>query len=184
MADSPGQDARTPPDIFIGERALFITIVSLTVLGSVILLPTIYIRWTQRRFKELEVAFVAAGYVFFLAYELMLLQAMPRVYRIDNAAREKVTYPEMKNDHKTFVVLLTGSAIIFFTQLWSIKLSLLVFYRRLMTGLPAHLRWWKAVLIFTIVTYIYSFITTLMSCGGPTRISKDLTCTCSACGTP
>ena len=184
MADSPGQDAPTPPQIFINERQLFIVIVSLTVLGSVILLPTIYIRWSQQRFKELEVAFIAAAYILFLAYEVMLLEAMPHVYRIDNAVREKTEYPEMIQDRKTFVALLTGSAIIFFTQLWSVKLSLLVFYRRLMTGLPAHLRWWKAVLIFTIVTYIYSFVTTLMSCGGPARISKDMKCTCDACTPP
>lgn len=170
-----------PPDVFIEERDLFIVIVSLTVVGSAILLPAIYIRWSKRRFKELEVAFVAAAYVFFLAYELMLLQAMPRVYRVDNAAKTKTTYPGLVDDRKTFVVLLTGSAIIFFTQLWSVKLSLLVFYRRLMAGLPAHLRWWKAVLIFTIITYVYSFITTLMSCGGPTRITKSLECMFVAC---
>ena len=52
--------------------------------------------------------------------------------------------------------------LLFWTSLWSVKFSILLFYRKLFTG-PS-LRWWWAVIVFTSFAYVGCWITQLLSC--------------------
>ncbi|KAJ5054219.1 uncharacterized protein L3040_000500 [Drepanopeziza brunnea f. sp. 'multigermtubi'] len=54
--------------------------------------------------------------------------------------------------------------MLFWTTLWSIKGSFLMFYRRLFTGTDGYMKWWWAVVAFTIATYIASVLTNVMVC--------------------
>ena len=52
--------------------------------------------------------------------------------------------------------------LLFWTSLWSVKYSFLMFYKKLFTGLS--LRWWWTVCVFTLLAYIGCWITQLTSC--------------------
>ncbi|KAI9055915.1 hypothetical protein LZ554_000851 [Drepanopeziza brunnea f. sp. 'monogermtubi'] len=54
--------------------------------------------------------------------------------------------------------------MLFWTTLWSIKGSFLMFYRRLFTGTDGYMKWWWGVVAFTIATYIASVLTNIMTC--------------------
>ncbi|EEP77347.1 predicted protein [Uncinocarpus reesii 1704] len=170
-----GADRKTDPtaQIWVSEKSLNITIIFLTVLGSVILIPTAYLRWKHKRLKEIEVIFIVAGYVFFLGYEILLLQIQKKVYRLSYVGLGQMPpYPTILQDRNAVVVMTISSTIVFFTGLWCIKLSLLFFIRRLMKGLPDELRWWLVVLVYTIATWLFCFLVTLMGCGGPAELRK------------
>ncbi|KAF3492102.1 uncharacterized protein GIQ15_01619 [Arthroderma uncinatum] len=171
--------ANTPPkvdptaEIWIGEKSLFIFIVFMMVLGSLILLPTAYVRWRHRRIMEPEVIFIVLGYAFFLAHEIVLLSLQPLVYRLSYVALGmKPYYKEIMAERHNVVVLANVSTYLFYATLWCIKISLLLFFRQFMSALPEQLRWWKMALGYLILTYIFGFLVTLLSCGGPHQLGQ------------
>nr|KMM68737.1 hypothetical protein CPAG_05061 [Coccidioides posadasii RMSCC 3488] len=93
-------------EIFIAERTLNILVIFLTVLGSVILIPTAYLRWRHGRLKETEVIFIVAGYLFFLAHEILLLQILPMIYRLGYVANGLMDpYPAILEERHSAVLL-------------------------------------------------------------------------------
>ncbi|KKZ60808.1 hypothetical protein EMCG_04494 [[Emmonsia] crescens] len=171
-------DEQRPHDltvqIWINERTLLIFIISMTVLGSVILIPTAYLRWKHKRLREVEVAFIVAGYIFFLAYQILLLNIQPIIYRQSLVGLGKMApYPTILEERRVVVVLTIVSVIIFVTALWCIKISLLFFIRQVIKGLPDETRWWAAIMTYTVVTWIFCFLITLLSCGGPVSLGRQ-----------
>lgn len=164
---------RPEPEIFIEQRTLFIVIFGLLIAGSAMMVPTMWIRWRHKQLKVWECAFLVNAFVFYLAYEISLLQVMPIVYRLNYISLGKLnSYPNVLKDARILIAMMFTTSLLSWTQLWSIKLSLLVFYRRLMVGLPVQLKLWRAILLYTILTYVFSIVSTAMSCGGPANI-KD-----------
>lgn len=50
------------------------------------------------------------------------------------------------------------SMVLFCMALWSVKASLLMFYRRLFFGFDHYMRWWWVVVVLCVATYICSFM--------------------------
>ena len=177
MADHEDTSA-SMSEITIDEPHLRAVVITLFVVGAVAVIPTTFIRWQRNRLKELEFAFVLSGLVFFIAYEVILLAVMPIVYQISYMSMgiyDKAPMPTPQNIID-FITLMFVSSLMSWSLLWSIKISLLVFYRRLMIGLPHQLKWWNVVFAYTIITYLYTMITTFTSCGGPINFHRDPRC--------
>lgn len=171
-------------EITIDEAHLRAVVITLLVVGVVATIPTTFVRWQRDRLKELEFAFLLSGLVFFIVYEVILLKVMPIVYQISYMSMgiyDKTPIPT-DQDVVDFITLMFVSSLMSWTLLWSIKVSLLVFYRRLMVGLPHHLKWWNAVLGYTIITYLFTMITTFTSCGGPVNFHRDTRSFCARPG--
>ncbi|KAL1959379.1 hypothetical protein VTO42DRAFT_2182 [Malbranchea cinnamomea] len=184
MADHEENSTHASTDIFIDEAHLRAVVITLLVVGAVATIPTAYIRWQRNRLRELECAFLLSGLIFFITYEVVLLKVMPLVYQISYfglGMYDKAPPPTLDNI-RDFVTLMFVSSLMSWSLLWSIKASLLVFYRRLMIGLPHHLRWWNVVLAYTIITYLYTMITTFTSCGGPINFHRDVQLFCARPG--
>ncbi|DAA77524.1 TPA_exp: Uncharacterized protein A8136_6070 [Trichophyton benhamiae CBS 112371] len=159
-------------EIWIGERSLYIFIVFLTVFGSVILIPTAYIRWRHKRLREPEVIFIVLAYIFFLANELVLLGLQTRVYRLSYVALQmKPPYREILNDRHDVIILAYASTYLFYSALWCIKISLLLFFRPFLRALPDQLRWWNVTITYLFITFVLGFLATLLSCGGPRQLN-------------
>ena len=54
--------------------------------------------------------------------------------------------------------------MLFWTTLWCVKGSLLMFYRRLFIGVDGYMKRWWVVVGFCIVTYLISVLTNFMDC--------------------
>lgn len=172
MAQSGPRKGDPTLEIWIGERSLYIFIVFLTVFGSVILIPTAYIRWRHKRLREPEVIFIVLAYIFFLANELVLLGLQTRVYRLSYVAlRMKPPYREILNDRHDVIILAYASTYLFYSALWCIKISLLLFFRPFLRALPDQLRWWNVTITYLFITFVFGFLATLLSCGGPRQLN-------------
>ncbi|KAF3482012.1 uncharacterized protein GIQ15_04771 [Arthroderma uncinatum] len=160
-------------EIWIGENSLFIFIVFMTVFGSLVLIPTAYIRWRHKRIMEPEVIFIVLGYAFFLAHELVLLSLQPLVYRLSYVALGmRPYYKEIMAERHDVVVLAYVSTYVFYSALWCIKISLLLFFRQFMRALPEQLRYWNLALGYLVLSFLFGFLATLLSCGGPHQLGQ------------
>jgi hypothetical protein len=56
--------------------------------------------------------------------------------------------------------------LLFWITLWSVKLSLLFMFRRLLIGLPIYNRIWLGIVIFTVLAFVGCEISQLLSCTG------------------
>jgi hypothetical protein len=54
--------------------------------------------------------------------------------------------------------------MLFWTCLWSVKGSLLMFYRRLFIGVDGYMKWWWVVVGSCILTWLISVLTDFMDC--------------------
>lgn len=178
MADHEDDPVHSMVEITIDEAHLRAVVIILLVVGATATIPTVFVRWQRNRLKDLEFAFVLSGVVFFIAYEVILLKVMPLIYQISYFTMgmyDKAPIPTEQN-MTDFITLMFVSSLMSWSLLWSIKISLLVFCRQLMVGLPHHLKWWNAVFAYTIITYLYTMITTFTSCGGPINFHRDPRC--------
>ncbi|KAM5457440.1 hypothetical protein MaudCBS49596_000635 [Microsporum audouinii] len=171
---TPTGPAKASPtaEIWISEKSLFIFIVFMTVLGSVILIPTAYIRWRHKRLMEPEVFPIILAYALYLANELVLLNIQPRVYRLSYVTLGiKPVYPEVIHDRHDVIVLAYVSTYLFYSSLWCIKISLILFFRPFLRALPDQVWWLNITIAYLIVTFAFGFLTTLLSCGGPQQLN-------------
>ncbi|KAI1919015.1 hypothetical protein LOZ58_006561 [Ophidiomyces ophidiicola] len=167
-------------EAIIKQKKLFAIVIVLVTIASVVFLSAAFIRWKYGRIKELECGFMLAAFLFYLIYESIYLAIVPLIYHL-NAIRAGVhkPYPTMPEDIERFIIYMYSASTLFWFLLWSVKFALLVLYRRMMIGLPLQLKFWMAILIFTIITFVFSFIATLTSCGGVGAIKQNLKFFCS-----
>ncbi|PGH12915.1 hypothetical protein AJ80_06520 [Polytolypa hystricis UAMH7299] len=160
--------------VVIAEGKLRIVVVVLLVFASLVFFAAAGIRAKFKRLYDVECIFMLAALVFYLAYEILLLVDLPYVYRITYVSSGQLDpYPTLIDEIRLYAALILSANFLLWTLLWSVKLSLLFFYRRLMVSLPRELFWWKLVLCYTLVTYAFSIITNFTSCGGPINLSRE-----------
>jgi hypothetical protein len=70
-----------------------------------------------------------------------------------------------------------ATIFLFYTTLWTIKLSFLVFFRRLIQNFRGHIVWWWFMLAFTVTTWVtcirdiqYSCLLNSLSCVAGTNL--------------
>ena len=69
-------------------------------------------------------------------------------------AGKEIPGPGFISRDMAFLRSLTGFIIIFYTCLWTVKLSFLFFFRRLGSKVRGHKNWWRCVLVITILTWL------------------------------
>lgn len=116
---------------------------------------------------------------------LMLLVVMGILYTLINETifeidmvgmGEMLPPPGFEDNVGFFLRAQFAIIVIFWTTLWAVKLSLLMYYKKLFSGLPGHeQRVWWAVTVFAVLSYIGCWITQLLSC---TPISTYFTGEC------
>ncbi|KAF2641382.1 hypothetical protein P280DRAFT_399230 [Massarina eburnea CBS 473.64] len=88
---------------------------------------------------------------------------MFRVYAV--AMGDSKPYATIANDSATMLRMITAAQMCFYTLLYSVKLSLLTLYRKLLEGLPAvYKRVWWGIIGFCILAWIGSAVSSLTTC--------------------
>lgn len=109
--------------------------------------------------------------------------AIPVIFKIERIENnlieneEAIRSLDFKEQVEYFLKLQFSIIILFWTSLWAVKLSFLMFYRRIFAGLPGHMIWWKLIFVFTILAYLGCLVTNLKSCtpiSNYFRIGKEL----------
>jgi hypothetical protein len=135
---------------------------SMLVLGSVFIAARVSMQVWKRKAMELQDYFLYAAYVFFFTMSICFLVMVPRLFAIDEVTAGIIEpYPTMMEDVILYFRVMFASTALFWLTLWSVKLSLLSLYKKIMEGLPTvYKKLWWAVFVFCIVvspTYSMSF---------------------------
>lgn len=152
-------------------------IIVLLIVALSFTLPALYLKWRQKRFFEIETAFLLFGLASYITYQVDWLVMFPPMYNVNELQEGLIDiYPSFSEDLHIYILLITIGTLLLWTILWSIKLSLLFLYRRLLHGLPNQMRWWWVVFVITVTSYIFCMATTFTSCGGFSRLLAQPTC--------
>ena len=73
--------------------------------------------------------------------------------QFDLASGLAVPTPEVLEAEKTFLRFQVAILFLFYSSLWSVKLGVLIFFRRLGQKVRGQKIWWWVVLAFTLATY-------------------------------
>ncbi|EEH17894.1 hypothetical protein PABG_00457 [Paracoccidioides brasiliensis Pb03] len=110
--------------------------------------------------------FVVFSWLSFVTMAALYIIAIPGVYRLTAVMDGAATpYAAMEQEALFLKKVFFSTTMLLWLSLWSVKLSLLVLYRRLLALLSTELRLWWGILIFTILSFIGCIISNVTSCG-------------------
>ncbi|KAH7089559.1 hypothetical protein FB567DRAFT_618786 [Paraphoma chrysanthemicola] len=116
---------------------------------------------------------IASDYFVFLAFAFyatmcaLYISVSPYMHRVYGVLNEEIPpYPEMAEDTIIMTKMIFAAPCMFWLTLWSIKVSLLLLYRRLLIGLERRytIIWW-GILAICVVTFAGNYIMYFRSCG-------------------
>jgi hypothetical protein len=144
--------ASTFPQMITKQQFIQVTC-SMLVLGSAFVAARVSMQLWKRKVMELQDYFLYAAYVFFLAMSICFLVMVPRLFAIAEVTAGIIEpYPTMANDVILYFQAMFASTTLFWLTLWSVKLSLLALYKKMMEGLQGiYMRLWWTVFGFCIV---------------------------------
>ncbi|KAK2810242.1 hypothetical protein FQN50_003212 [Emmonsiellopsis sp. PD_5] len=134
-------------------------------LASAFLLTRFGVRFSKSRGLIWEDLFVVLSWLSFLAMSILYIIVIPAVYRVSGVmSGTSPLYATMEKDALSMKKIFFATTLLLWVSLWSVKLSLLVLYRRLLAGLPTEIRLWWGILIFTLLAFIGCVISNFTSC--------------------
>ncbi|KAL1963852.1 hypothetical protein VTN77DRAFT_7783 [Rasamsonia byssochlamydoides] len=115
---------------------------------------------------QMEDFFVLFSWLSFLALAINTIVSTPTMYRVSSViAGERPPYTDMEQDAEFQLRVSLANALLVLITLWAVKFSLLCLFRRLLKRLSnSYVRWWWALVIFTIATFIGCVISLLTRC--------------------
>jgi hypothetical protein len=126
---------------------------SMIFLASVFVLVRLCIQIWKRKMMDLQDYLVYFAFFCFLVMSICYLITVPKAYRLGKVNSGLVKpWPTMMNDNLINVRLMFVTTLLFWVSLWSVKLSLLALYRKLIQGQPStYTRFWWALYVFCLV---------------------------------
>lgn len=123
------------------------------------------IRYTLRKLLYDDLA-VAVAWLLLLSLAIMYKHAIPIMFELDKVAKgeEMLTQSFLRVRAPTFLKLQFAIIVLFWTTIWTVKISFLIFYWSLFTGLEDHRRGWWVVAGFTALGYFLCWAFQLGSC--------------------
>ena len=124
-------------------------------LSLVTMLVRCYIKLkTFKRIASDDVIALTAWFLF-LTNAIVWTVMGPRLYENYDALQGKRPYDLVAlKRYGEFLHCVAPMTILFYTSLWSVKLSMLLFFRRLGEQIRRHQIWWRCVTFFTIATWL------------------------------
>lgn len=145
-------------ELMVSEPQLLSTAYAMIAITTTFTAIRTVLRFTHRKGGfQIEDGFVMLSWAAFIALAVMYIVVTPPLYRVDKAVGTGILYPTIETDAMLITKIFFANTIIFWVVLWSVKLSLLFFYRRLFEGLPGQMRWWWSVFVFTVLASFVVF---------------------------
>lgn len=85
-----------------------------------------------------------------------------RIRRISQG--EEPFTPDIGPSAHFFLKLQFAIIVLYWTCLWAVKMSFLMYYQKLFANLPGHLIWWTVACIFTLLSYFGCWAIQLAAC--------------------
>jgi hypothetical protein len=126
---------------------------TMILLASIFVIARIGIQIWIRRAMETQDYFLYAAFIFFLAMSICFIVVIPAIIALSKIQGAMVE-PQPATEAKIalYIQMIFVSTSLFWLSLWSVKLSFLALYKKLIQGLPViYLRLWWALLTFCIL---------------------------------
>ncbi|CAO2647391.1 Nn.00g083130.m01.CDS01 [Neocucurbitaria sp. VM-36] len=142
------------------------TNVAMLILTSIFVLSRAALHISKRRALELPDIFIYFAYVLYVALWSCYISVVPPMFRVYAVlGGETKPYATMMEDAATMLRLITGGQMCFYTLLFSVKMSLLTLYRKLLAGVAGiYKRIWWGILIFCVLSWIGSVFSSIFTC--------------------
>jgi hypothetical protein len=108
----------------------------------------------------------------FFANDLLLLNQI--------TTRQRLIPPDFMEKTGTLYISAGAFFVLYYTLLWSIKLSFLFFFRRMYIQIESWMRYWWAILFITGAAYIASIFCLPWNCMPSSKLNIGGTCTNSS----
>jgi hypothetical protein len=107
----------------------------------------------RRKRVEVPDCLLYTAFLFYVAVCALYLYMAPRLFKFNEVMSGKAEpWSTMQHDVLMLYNSLFVNTLLFWSCLWCAKLSLLVLYRKLMTGLPyVYMRIWWGVVVFCVL---------------------------------
>jgi len=137
----------------ISEPEFFRASYAMVVLASAIMLVRIGVQVWRRKAMELQDYLIYLAFALFLALSICYLVNISTIFDISKVLVGSLEpWPTFQSDFVLNVRIVFVTTVLFWLTLWSVKLSLLALYKKLLEGLPrVWTRLWWAVFTFCIV---------------------------------
>lgn len=152
-------------------RSSSLTVPAQTIIWLVVAIAILFVifRFTIRLYvlrKLLADDFaVAVALLLLLSLAIMYRYATPIMFELDRVAKgEEMLTPSFLPRAAVFLKLQFAIIVLFWTTIWVVKTSFLIFYRTLFAGLPDQLRGWWIAAGFTALGYLLCWVFQLLSC--------------------
>jgi len=136
---------------YITEDHLLQTCYAMLTLSTVFVLARFFTTTVVRRKRWLpQDAFVYLAYTLYLVMTIMYIIVTPILFRLTAVGEKRLKpYATLKDDHKLMVKIFFVNTLLFWCILWTVKMSFLVLYKRLIEGLHnVYIKLWWAVVVF------------------------------------
>ncbi|KAF3049058.1 hypothetical protein E8E11_009739 [Didymella keratinophila] len=145
---------------------------------SVFVLSRLNFQVTRRKKLELQDYLLYFAYLCYLGACGQFLAVVPVYFRMADILAGKVPLPpDFLQIAGLSSRLLWGGQFVFYNGLWSVKLSLLCLYKKLLAGLPTfYIRIWWAMTTFCLLAYIGATMTLISVCNSMSAFFATATC--------
>lgn len=128
-----------------------------------IVLPTLFIcarvglQIWKRKGMEIQDYLIYFAFICFLAMSISYLKVIPTIYAVSKVRAGLIRpWANFNNDRTMYIRMMFVTNTLFWLCLWSVKLSLLGLYKKLLKSLPlVYIRLWWAVCGFLIIVNIF-----------------------------
>lgn len=141
----------------ITQRTYYDVSACMVALPSVLIVAHIALQIWQRKGREVQDWLLYVAYVFFLAQAICYMVVIPYVYKINKVFAGVIPeYEGIQVDGIFYTRMLFVTLMFFWISLWTVKLSLLFLYKKLIDRLPQiYKKLWWAVVIFCIIVSVF-----------------------------
>ena len=146
----------TPPKTPITQEELVRTSVAMLVLTSLFVLSRTTLQIAKSKPFEFPDLFIYLAFFIFVAMWSCYVIIIPPMFRIyDVLGGFAKPYATMVEDAAIMLRLITAGQMCFYTLLFTVKMSLLTLYRKLLTGLSSiYMKIWWGIVVFCVVVSI------------------------------
>ncbi|PNS14743.1 hypothetical protein CAC42_1765 [Sphaceloma murrayae] len=153
---------------YVTESNMRATGITLVVVTSLVITVRTTLTIYQHKVIRWDDGWLLAAYAFFMAMAILYLVKATVIFNfwgvIDGT---KPYYSTMPEDDVMMRKTSFAANILFYSALWSVKFSLLAFYKQLIARLQTYIRAWWVVTIFTAIFYVIAIILSVTGCSRP-----------------
>lgn len=138
---------------YVNEKQFYQVVNAMLALATIVTIARGYVQARRRKPMESQDYLLFTGYILFLAMSVSTLLVSSKIFMIYKVQSHLIPPPiTLKADIIWGVRMVNACNVLFLLSLWTVKLSFMALYRKLIKGLPGpYTQLWWMVIIFCVL---------------------------------